>query len=242
MEDKERIDTDQADNIYVYHEEDETTSDDAHDDRHSGLDNSGPNFSQTTAEQRAEYSSDSETSPLKIMIKVLVNPTEGWKSLRRSGYDCEKVQNGCFYPMTAVYSASIFSRLYYAPRTSLSEVLVAAVVGFVSFFFGYFCIMLVVKAVMGKTFTRKGDEEFCRQFVMISLSTLCLFFSLIELLPMLWAILIFLPVWTIYAECRGARFFKFPDNRKMTYTGLLCVLTVGIPCLIGQVLNELLPK
>lgn len=59
---------------------------------------------------------------------------------------------------------------------------------------------------------------------------------------MLWAVLIFLPVWTIYSECRGARFFKFPDNRRMTYTGLMCVLTVGIPYALAQLLQEILPK
>lgn len=244
MEERNKITEEQeSDNIYVYVEDGEKSSDIGLDQSYDGLDKSGPNFSQVSPDDIPEDAPDpSDVSPLAIMLKVLINPVEGWKELRRTSLSCERVQQGCFYPMMAVYAASIFSRLYYAPRTSLSEVLVAAVIGFVSFFFGYFCIMLVIKGIMGKIFDKKSDGRFCRQFVMISLSTLCLFSSLLELLPMLWAVLIFLPVWTIYSECRGARFFKFPDNRRMTYTGLMCVLTVGIPYAIAQLLQEILPK
>jgi len=242
MEEENKIAEEQDDNIYVYNEEDDCVeaSRPATDD----LDDSGPNYSQVTMDDISEVNLDKgdDASPFLIMLKVLLNPIEGWKALRRSKLTTERVQNGCFYPILAFYAISKFTSFFYKSGVGLSDVLVSAVTGFVSFFFGYFCILLILKAVIPKMLEKTSVQEFAKLFVMISLSTLCLFFSMLEIFPMLWAILIFFPMWTIYVVCRGARFFKFPDNRKIVYTGLLCVLTVGVPALIDWGLGELLPK
>ena len=59
---------------------------------------------------------------------------------------------------------------------------------------------------------------------------------------MLWAVLIFLPLWTVYMVCRGTRFFRFPERRQIIYTGVLCLLIEGVPVLINWGLSQILPK
>lgn len=82
--------------------------------------------------------------------------------------------------------------------------------------------------LMPKEVSESVTSEFGKVFVLLSLSSLCLFFTAIELCPMLWAVFIFLPLWTVYVVCRGARFFRFPDRRQIFCTGLLCMLITGV--------------
>lgn len=247
MEDnKNKIEEQETDNIYVYSEPEDN---EPGNQERRNLDNSGPNYSQAYAfEEEEDVHADAydnekpSTSPLLLMFKVLLNPIEGWKSVRRERMKIEDVQQRCFYPLLGIFALSKFARLFYSNRVHLSEVLVSAISSFVSFFFSYFCIVLILKMIMSPTIKKGSNEEFAKIFVCICLSTLCLFFTTLDIFPMLWAILIFLPIWTIYIICRGARFFKFPNNRKTASTITLCLLIVAGPCLIEWLLEAILPK
>lgn len=232
-------------NIYIYVEEDEDTAEP--DDKGDGdLDRSGPNYSQAempeeSAAVTAKSGDGKNPIPFLLMLKVLFNPVEGWKSIRREGLSPEKTQRDCFNPLLALFAVSKFARLIYSSRVNVAEVIVSAVSSFVAFFFGYFCILMLFRLFMPKDMKATADKDYMKVFVMINLSSLCLFFTMLEILPMLWAFLIFLPLWTVYSICQGTRFFKFPENRKITYTGLLCLLIVGVPCVIDWLLGKILP-
>lgn len=223
------------DNIYIYTEEPDEIPE---------LDDSGPNYSQadTSHEQnKPEKQPDDIRNPFLLLLKVMLNPVEGWKSVRRAKSTPETVERRCFLPLVAVLSASEFAGLFYSSRVGISQTLVEAVKSFVSFFFGYYCIMILLKMLMPKVLAKSLDSDFGKVFVLYSLSTLCLFYTATELLPMLWAILIFLPLWTVYIICRGTRFLQFPDNKQITCTAVLCLVVVGIPSFISWVLGVILP-
>ena len=233
------------DNLYVYTEPDDEVVG-TEKDRNAELDNSGPNYSQ------AEYPEDGKkpekgdggksTDVFIKMLEVLFNPVEGWKSIRRKSVTSDAAQQGCFYPVLAVFALSKFMGLVYNPLMTVSDALVSAVSAFVSFFFGYFCIMILLKALMPKQCRERMNSEFAKVFVIINLSSLCVFFTITDLLPMLWAILIFLPLWTVYTICRGSRFFRFPEQYSTRCTAMLCVLIIGVPCLLDWALSSLLPR
>lgn len=219
------------DNIYIYTEKPEE----------NGMDDSGPNYSQADSVDCNKGGRPEEASPGRLLLKVMLSPVEGWKEIRRSRLKPEEVQKSCFYPLTAIMSASKFAELIYTPRIGLPDVVVNAMVSFVSFFFGYFCIVLFLRWLMPKESAASLDTPFGRVFILYSLSTLCLFYSVMELLPMLWAVLIFLPLWTVYIMCRGTRFFRFPEEKQIRSTSILCLLTVGVPIFIGWALEQILP-
>lgn len=251
MEEKENNSPDDGldDNLYIYQEEEDEGDDDV-------LDSSSLNYSHIVREGELDTENDNSSYNIEdlhddksthpniflMMLKVLSNPLEGWKALRRHKITSEETQRTCFYPLVALVALSNFAQLLYSPRTTVSEVLMEALTSFIGFFAGYFCIIILLKIFFPKTVNKQIETEFGKVFILISLSTLCLFSILIELFPMLWAILIFLPLWTVYSICRGVRFFDFPDNRSITCTGLLCILTVGVPYLIDWGLSEVLPK
>lgn len=242
MEDKE------TDNIYIYNEEPE--SEWQHEsDVDSSLDTSGPNFSQvepnfedSDRNDKGEDERRPSPSALRLMFKVMLNPIEGWKSVRRASLSPEQAQQNCFYPLLAVLAVSKFALMAYNPTIKLPDALIDAVCSFVSFFFGYFCLLIILKTIMPAETRHIFDSDFGKVFIILSLSTLCLFYTLADALPMLWAILIFLPLWTIYLVCRGTKFLKFPQNKQISLTFILCLLIVGVPFAISWLLSLILPS
>ncbi len=230
------------DNIYIYSESE-------NDEDGKPIDDSGPNYAQVDPavvnnghiENKAGARIDRPNLFL-LLFKVMLNPIEGWKSIRRSKVTAEELQRGCFSPLLGLLAISQFVELIFSSRITLANAIEDAVISFVSFFMGYFCIILLLRAIMPKVTTKSLDSDFGKIFVLVNLSTLCIFYSLTELLPMLWAILIFLPLWTVYIICRGTRFFVFPNNRQITCTATLCLVIIGIPTLLDWILEQILPK
>ena len=227
-----------TDNIYVYSEE-------------SDPDTSAPNYAQYPDDEAERDDSDDPqdahhgkggVSVFGLLLKTMFNPVEGWKAVRRSKISPETAQKECFYPLLAFYAVSKFAILAYSAKADLSEVLVDAVTSFVSFFFGYFCIVILLRHLMPKEAARTFDTDFGKNLVVFSLSSLCLFFILTELLPMLWAVLIFLPLWTVYMICRSTRFIKIPEDRHLITVALLNLIIIGTPILLEWGLGEVLPK
>lgn len=214
---------------------------------YESLDTSGPNYSQVqdeAPEATATSSKDVEDTSVSsffLLLKVLLNPIEGWKSIRRARLSVSRAQTGCFYPLLALLTVSTFAELFYSPRIGIGMVSVRSIVAFISFFFGYYIIIILLKLLMPGAVKRIVVSEFGRVFVIMCLSSLCLFYSAVELFQMLWALLIFLPLWTIYVICRGARFFRFPFNSHITCTAILCFLIVGVPLLLDWILMKILP-
>lgn len=241
---------DDADHDYGIH--DSGPYDDADHDHHPDPDpdSSATNFSQYSEEDirnsKKETSDNNNrnggVSVFGLLLKTMFNPVEGWKSIRRHKITPEEAQKECFYPLLALYSLSKFAILAYSARADLSEVVVDAVTSFVSFFFGYFLIVMLLRHVLPKQVAEEFDTDFGKTLVVISLSSLCLFFILTELLPMLWAVLIFLPLWTVYMICRSTKFFKIPEDRQIMTVGLMNLIIIGMPTLLEWVFSEILPN
>ncbi len=179
-------------------------------------------------------------SAFLLMLKVLASPLEGWKSIRRSGLKPEKVARDCFYPLCAVVAVCQFMAFFYDVETTVTKVLVNACVAFVSVFFSYFLVIVASQFLMPKGAKEAMQTPFAKVFVMVALSTLCLFYIIYELLPMFEAIIVFFPLWTVYIICQGSRFLKFPAARSTTSLLILCLLIVGVPIILGWGFDRLL--
>lgn len=209
---------------YVYQEEDDTT-------------------------EKVDISDDMEGEDTRIkgknvfgvLFRIMFNPVEGWKALRRSHINVEKIQSACFYPLLAVLAVCNFVEFFYSVNVSLTSVVTQAVVDFVSFFFAYLSIPIMLTWFFTKENIEKIEESYGKKFILISLSTLVLFSIMIKLLPILWPILIFLPIWTIYIMFKGVRFFRFSKNEEMKFYILSVVGVIGTPILIDWILNTVMP-
>lgn len=175
------------------------------------------------------------------MFRILSNPVEGWKNFKRGKFKEEKVASTCFYPLAALASISEFVAYFYNSELTLNELLVPAIVTFISFFFAYFTVILTAGFLLPKGGGEAISKNFGKTFVMINMSTLALFYILYELMPMLGPVFAFLPLWTIYIIFKGVKFLRFPKDKEISAAGMLSFLTIGTPMLWYWILTELMP-
>ncbi|MDE6716598.1 MAG: hypothetical protein K2J70_00260 [Muribaculaceae bacterium] len=184
-------------------------------------------------EEEDEEEEDEENSEkgnlLLLLFKILSTPVEGWKEFKRRGYTPDEVARGCFFPLLFLASLSDFTPKLYGHYITTGECVMQALVTFVSFFFGYFCVTLIGRSILPKGSREIFQNNFGKEFVMINVSSLALFYMAIRLFPMLDAILVFLPIWTIYIIYKGVRFLRVPAQIETRTKVILTFLILGLP-------------
>lgn len=225
---------DENDNLYVLEEEEPIETDE------SPLNFAAYEDDERMDEDDEAVSAGPRSSAFGALFRIMLNPVEGWKRLRRDNISSDTIQSGCFYPLLAVLAVSKFANFFYSVNVSFQQVVTEAIFAFVAYFFSYFCIRMVVAWLLPKEVSKGFEDKFGKEYVLISLSSLVLFSILTDLLPMIWPILIFLPVWTIYIMFKGVRFFKMPVKYEMKFLVVMVTATIGMPLLIDWLLNSIL--
>lgn len=141
---------------------------------------------------------ESRPSAFGLLLKVLSNPVDGWKAVKRSKYSVDSFAAGCFYPLLGLAAVSEFTALFYESDSTLSSLLVPAVITFITFFFGYFSVLLFGEFLLPREARKTLHTYYGKEYVMINMSTLAVFYILFRLFPIVGPILAFLPLWTIY--------------------------------------------
>lgn len=179
-------------------------------------------------------------SPLRVLFKTMLTPVEGWKALKRAHFSTDTFAARCFYPLIALAAVADCSTLFYEANRTMADWAISGLATFVTFFFGYFTIIALGGWILPKKSRYFLSADIGRQFVMLCLSTLTMFSALIQLLPMLEPVLVFLPLWTIYLIFKGVRVLRIPTEVENSTTGYLCLLIIGIPILWHWLLTEFL--
>lgn len=241
-----RYPSDEDDEAPLYSIED----DDAEDDSYNNSENDSDEIPDDTddemegeqdeSENESEANGDAERkpSPLSLMIKTMLTPVEGWKALKRARLSTDSFASGCFLPCVSFAALIEIIKIFYEANYTIGSWLLDTVSTFLIFFFGYFSVILIGGAVLPKKARVLMHKDIGKQFVMLNISTLALFWALIELVPMLDPVLVFLPLWTIYLIYKGVRVIRVPSDVENSTTGYLCLLIIGLPLLWNWVINE----
>lgn len=196
-------------------------------------------------EQLTEESVVSEKknpSPVRLLFKTMFTPVEGWKALKRARLKTEEFASRCFYPLIALAAISEVSKIFYEANVSVSDWAVDGLITFMTFFFGYFSVLLAGGFMLPPKSRDIIKKDIGKQFVMLAMSSLAIFWIFIQIMPMLEPVLVFLPLWTIYLIYKGVRILRVPEEVENSTTGLLCMLIIGIPVLWNWVLTDILLK
>lgn len=168
----------------------------------------------------------------ELLFKIMAAPVEGWKELRRCGIHVDKIGFSLFLPLTLAAAFSDFFTFYYDTNISFIEVLINAVITFISFFIGYFMAGFFSKILLPRGMKGLPFSNYGKALTMISMSTLAIFHILDEALPIFEPIFYFLPLWTIYIIVKGMKFVKIIENRSSYTLGVMCVTIVGSPIFV----------
>lgn len=180
-------------------------------------------------------------SAMSILFKTLFSPVEGWKTLKRAKLKTEDFASGCFYPMIAIAAVSDVAKLFYEANHSISDWAIDGIITFITFFFGYFTVILASGSVLPKKSRAIMKKEIGKQVVMLAMSSLALFYTAAQLFPMIDTVLVFLPMWTIYILTRSSKILRIPEDVNTSTIGLLCMLIIGSPILWNWILTEIMP-
>lgn len=180
-------------------------------------------------------------SAMRMLWKVMSDPYEGWKNLLRSRISAEKMASGCFYPLLALASASDFAAVLYDSTLDISEVLVKAIITFMSYFLSLFGISIIAKRLPADG-AGKLETPFGKVYVMALLSTLAIFHILLEILPIAEPVLVFLPLYTAYLLWRGIKFLRISESRLLMAAITSGCLVFGIPAAVNWILQQIMPS
>lgn len=220
-------------NIYVYQEDSDELFDQTPEET--------LNDSEDASDSDREDIEEKHKSVFLIFLEIMFSPIAGWKKIRRKKITIEEIQSGCFYPLLAILAVCQFVDYFYTGAFNLGHLVTQAVVAFVSYFLGYFCIMLLLSILLPKDASQSFESNYGKVYVTVGLSTLALFSIVTELLPMLWPVLIFLPLWTIYILYKGSKFFKLAESRELRFMVITAIVIIGVPFAIDWGLNQFLP-
>ncbi|MCM1369819.1 MAG: hypothetical protein NC204_05540 [Candidatus Amulumruptor caecigallinarius] len=193
-----------------------------------------------SSDKQADSDSAAKASPFGLMLKTMFTPVEGWKALKRSRIKPEDFASRCFYPLVALSTASEATSFLYEANFTYTDLVYAGITTFVSFFFGYFTVLLFGGIMLPPEAKEVMKKPIGKLFVLLNMSTLAIFYTLGRVLPMADPILVFLPIWTIYLVFKGIRILRVPKDKENITTSLLSVLIVGAPILLNWVFTEFL--
>ena len=139
-------------------------------------------------EQPTEESVVSEKknpSPVRLLFKTMFTPVEGWKALKRARLKTEEFASRCFYPLIALAAISEVTKIFYEANVSVSDWAVDGLITFMTFFFGYFSVLLAGGFMLPSKSRDIIKKDIGKQFVMLAMSSLAIFWIFIQIMPML---------------------------------------------------------
>lgn len=182
-----------------------------------------------------------ETSPFRLFLKVMISPVDGWKKLKRAAPSPETMAQGCYYPVLAVLAVSCFATMFYVSNIRLQTLVVEALIGFISYFLGYFTVIMVLRTMLPSDCRPCFDAPFGKNFVMVAMTSIALVSILIQLLPFLQPVLVFLPMYTVFIVVKGVRFLRAPKRRETLLMVSVSMLTIGMPLLLQWFFDMMMP-
>ena len=180
-------------------------------------------------------------SPLSAFLKMLISPINGWKNIKSIAYKPDEVASRLYYPMIALVSAGEFLQLIYNPDLTVTVLLKDAVVTFISFFLGYFLVLFLIELLLKKDVRIKLTTDFGKNYILMNLTSLVLFYLLYEILPLAGPILVFTPIYTLYLIIKGVKCLRLPQENYNLNIFLLSVLIIGVPILIYKIFQAIMP-
>lgn len=190
----------------------------------------------------SEEASEKKNIPFFMMLKAMFSPVEGFKNIRRSKISSDKFASDCFYPLITLASLARFTQLFYDADATITATMIDAVILFISMFFGYFTAILSGKWLLLKQPAAALTKNYGKIFVMTGFCSLCLFYILFRLYPLLAPVWGMLPIWTIYIIWKGTKFLGTKEAGDARTKVTLSFVTISSPLAWYWIFSEILPQ
>ncbi|MDE6339738.1 MAG: hypothetical protein K2K97_08135, partial [Muribaculaceae bacterium] len=113
---------------------------------------------------------ETRDTPLGLLWKIMSNPTEGCKALKRSKFSVERISGGLFYPIIIIAGLSNLTALFYDVESEGVELAINITFTVITFFFGYFTTLLMGGVLLCKEVRGVLHTYYGKEFVMYCVS------------------------------------------------------------------------
>lgn len=198
------------------------------------------NYAQSEPQDIPDDVQAEKSSAISILLKILGNPVNGWKELKRGKFKTDKIAANLFYPMLAMSALSEFTGLFYSHEDGFADIIPTALLTFITFFFGYFTILIFGGILLPKCCNKIFQTDFGKEYAMINITTLAMFYILYRVFPPAGPIIVFLPLWTVYIAYKGIKLFRIPFEKETLSGCIIIGLIIGCPLLWNWIFSDIL--
>lgn len=175
------------------------------------------------------------------LFGCILSPVEGFKNIKRLDVSAERFASDCFYPLIALSAVSNFAALFYTEDSTIVSCLIAGIITFITFFFGYFTVMLCGRWLLDSETRERMGTNYAKNFVMACTCSLIVCYTIYNLFPMLGPVVSLMPIWTIYLVNRGSNFLGKNNNSALRTKVILSFLIIFAPLMWNWLFGEILP-
>ncbi len=180
-------------------------------------------------------------SLIKNVLLVIVSPSAGWDDIDRSGYPTAKVLSGLLYPLLALLSVSCFAEFFYDSLATLPATLIKAIVAFISYFFSYYAIVLILSAIFRNLDSGKATyARFCN-YIAYNLIFLVIVEILVNLLQQL-PPLDYFRLYVLLIAYKGLGFINISKEQTPQFLIACGALLLLLPMGLTWILNFMIVR
>lgn len=178
---------------------------------------------------------------IKNFLVLLVSPKVGWMYIDDKCNSSQRVLGAFFYPLLAILAVSAFVPMIYDGAShTLSKTLMVAIVQFSTFMLSYYLCVYLLSGFYPQ-FTRSSlAMSKLSNYVIYNLSFLVVLSILKNFLPGEFSPLFFLWLYVPYLAYRGVEFLCVDSNKSVKFVVISSIMMMGLPLLIGLILNQLI--
>lgn len=166
---------------------------------------------------------------LKNILQLIVNPGRGWEDISHDG---EKPSDICargFYPLLAVAALSCVGGFW---KMDSDATLVSVIQEAIITFAAYFATMFLAESIFNLTMAKICDKEpsavKSSTVIIYSLAIMALINILINLMPLDFAVLHFLPIYVGFILYKAMRYLSV-DSEKTGHYMFVAVFSIILP-------------
>lgn len=177
---------------------------------------------------------------LKNILQLAVNPSRGWEDVSHDAEDASTLCRDGFYPLLAITALSCAGGFWKIDSdTTLIAVIQNAIISFTAYFATMFFAQFAMGAAMSKLSDKEPSPVKNANVVIYSLSIMAIITIIINLLPLDFAVLKFLPVYVGFILYKSRRYEAVIEERTGNYM-FLTIFTIIAPLYLLMFLFDLI--
>jgi len=174
---------------------------------------------------------------IRQLIQLVLSPARGWEDISAAAQTPAEVQRRGYCPWLAVTALSELVPLLYRPGLTLWAALEAAIAVAGAMFVSVYLARVILDITLRGHVDGEVSPSRTGVFVLYTVGLVCLYRVVANLLPAALTLVHFLPLLSVPAIFKAARYVGVRSDSEMAFVGLSAIAVIVLPmCMAGLLL------